>query len=39
MAAHPSALAWLLLHFHWSTLLITVFLNNAGTNNDLLGLK
>lgn len=25
--------------FHWSTLLIAVFPNNAGTNNDLLGLK
>lgn len=27
------------LHFHWSTLLIAVFLNNTGINNDLLGLK
>lgn len=27
------------LHFHWSALLIAVFPNNAGTNNDLLGLK
>jgi len=27
------------LHIHWSALLIAMFPNNAGTNNDLLGLK